>query len=732
MPRLRSGASSRRTISGCTLWLTVLFLCLTVVRPAMPQTHLIDPASDVLRVVSELDYPPLAQVQPNGQADGFTVALFQAVAQAMHLRYTIRVGPWGEIKNAVQQGQADVLINMAYSEERARTHDFTVPHTRVNGAIFVRAGDRRIQALTDLADKSVLVIRGDLPHDWAIQQGWEASLTVVDTAEDGMQRLAAGQHDAMLLAKLVGVSTIRQLKLTNIVPAGPPITAVGQKFAFAVQKGQTSLLATLNEGLALVIADGTFAQLYERWFGPLEPASGVPLKQLLWYASPGLGLVALLLGLLHLRLRRTTSALQAVQQELEQRVATRTAELQVANTALGDEITERRHAEMALEAQRAFLRQVIDMSPTLIFVKDLQERFTLVNQAIADFYGTSIECMLGKTSGDFLQDTEEVQAIQQRNQTVISAATTVVHDAILRTDSHGVQRWFSAVQQPICNAQGQATHVLGVATDITPQKQAEEAMRHLNTELEQRVQERTAALADMNRELEAFTYSVSHDLKAPLRGIDGYSRLLAEAYADRLDQEGQRFLTHIRTGTQRMYELIDDLLAYSRLERRRLRWEKIDLRVLIEGLLAERQQEIDARQVHVTLDLQGALVQADRESAQQMCRNLLDNALKFTSHVDTPRLAIRCQMLPCTWQLHVQDNGIGFDMRYHERIFEMFQRLQREEDYSGTGVGLAIVRKAAERLGGRVWAESTLGQGATFYVEIPYEPTDTRPAYSAR
>ena len=708
---------------GYSLYSRVFLLCLALAWPvcltALASAQTAAPGVGLVRVSSELDYPPFALVQPDGQATGFTVDLFKAVARAMHLEYTIQVGPWGQIKNDVIAGRADVLINMAYSEERAQQHDCTGPHTRINGAIFVRQGDRRIQALTDLPGKSVLVLKGDLPHDWAVQQGWESSLVVVKTAEEGLQRLATGQHDAMLLAQLVGLLTIRHLKITTLAVAGPPITEVGQKFSFAVRKGNAELLATLNEGLALVVADGTFSKLYDQWIGPLEPPRGIPLEKLLLYSVPGLILVLTLLGWLNVRLRRATGALREAQQGLEHRVAERTAALQVANTALAAEISERRHAEERLEEQRAFLRQIIDMNPACIFVQDHQGKYTLVNQTLAALYGTSVEKIVGTMSSDFVYQTPEAYEFLHADQQLLAAGAEVTREALPVTDSTGTQRLFHSVQRPIVNAHGQVTHTLGVATDVTEQKRAEEAIRSLNAELEQRVQERTAELAAVNKELEAFTYSVSHDLKAPLRGIDGYSQILLEEYSDRLDAEGHQFLGNIRASTERMNELIDDLLTYSRLERRRLSLEPIALHGLTEAILAECREALSRRQINVTVELRCDTIRADHESLKQIFRNLLDNAIKFTRNTVPPQIAIRCHETPTAWMIEVQDHGIGFDMRYHDRIFDMFQRLQRQEDYPGTGVGLAIVRKAVERMGGRTWAESTPGQGATFFVEIP-------------
>jgi PAS domain S-box-containing protein len=255
--------------------------------------------------------------------------------------------------------------------------------------------------------------------------------------------------------------------------------------------------------------------------------------------------------------------------------------------------------------------------------------------------------------------------------------------------------------------------------EIARRRQAEEEVRQLNEEMERRVAERTAQLQAATKELESFAYSVSHDLKAPLRGIDGYSRLLLEDYHDRLDQEGQQFLRTIRKATEQMGRLIDDLLAYSRLERRLFTTGCLDPRPVIESLVAERTDELNRRHIQLTLDVPCAGVNADPAGLAQALRNLVDNAIKFTRDVPEPRIEIGGRETENSCILWVRDNGIGFDMKYHDRVFDMFQRLHRPEEYEGTGVGLAIVRKALQRMGGRVWAESAPGAGATFYMEIP-------------
>ncbi len=265
----------------------------------------------------------------------------------------------------------------------------------------------------------------------------------------------------------------------------------------------------------------------------------------------------------------------------------------------------------------------------------------------------------------------------------------------------------------------ETTQVITVVRDITERKRIENEVLQLNAELEERVQTRTAELAAINQELETFTYSVSHDLKAPLRGIDGYSRLLLEDHLGQLDEEGQLFLRNVRQGVEKMSQLIEDLLAYSRMERRGLHGIPVELATLMGRILAERAEDIQANGAQVRVELADLVARADPDGLAMVLRNLLDNALKFRHPDRPPRVEIRGQATGDLIQLAIQDQGIGFDMRFHDRIFEIFQRLQRAEDYPGTGIGLAIVRKAMQRMGGRIWAESTPGQGTTFFLELP-------------
>ena len=270
---------------------------------------------------------------------------------------------------------------------------------------------------------------------------------------------------------------------------------------------------------------------------------------------------------------------------------------------------------------------------------------------------------------------------------------------------------------------GGADSLLAAIRDIRQRKAAELELNDYRAHLEEMVDRRTAEVKAKNTELETFTYSVSHDLKAPLRGIDGYSRLLVEEYADRLDEEGLQFLGNIRYSTEQMHHLIEDLLTYSRMERRDLNPSTLNIRQLIDELLFEREQEIKAKSVRITVNISHDHILCDRDSIRQILGNFIDNAVKFTMNESQPSIEITVLKRSGRCQFSVKDNGIGFDPMYHDRIFEIFQRLHRSEDFPGTGIGLALVKKAAGRMNGSTWAESMPGQGATFHLGIPETQT---------
>jgi PAS domain S-box-containing protein len=267
--------------------------------------------------------------------------------------------------------------------------------------------------------------------------------------------------------------------------------------------------------------------------------------------------------------------------------------------------------------------------------------------------------------------------------------------------------------------QGRALRMIGNHVNITRRKEAELEILHLAEDLELRVQERTAQLEAANREMEAFSYSVSHDLRSPLRGIDGFSQILLEDYQTRLDEGGRHCLSRIQHGTRRMGQLIDDLLKLSRTNRAELNVADLDLSSLCGKVVDELTQADPGRGGQVTVQ-PGLTVRADMALMAVVLENLLGNAWKFTARSAAPRIEVGESITAGGARaIFIRDNGAGFDMAYVGKLFNPFQRLHATTDFEGTGIGLAIVQRIIQRHGGQVWAQGEPGQGAAFFFSLP-------------
>lgn len=627
---------------------------------------------------SELDFPPFALVKPNGEADGFTVDLLKAVAREMHLNVAIKVGPFGELKREFDTGQLDILPNLAHSEERDRIADFSVPHVVTKGAIFVRKGDRRITSEKDLSDKAIIVLDGDLPHNYAVAQGWGKPLVTTKTAADAFRLLSSGQHDCVLLSKLVGLITLHDLNIDNIEAIRPPIEGITQKFGFAVHAGDADLLAMLNEGLAIVKAKGLYDQLYEKWFGILEPQGFSP-EEVMHYVRLGVGtLLAIVLG----------SALW--QFSLRRQLKKRTLELRERET---------------------MMTSIVENLPAMVFVKDHKElKFVQINKAAEGMLGYTREEMLGKSDHELFPADEANFFVEKDRAVLRSGQLLDIPEEPIETKDRG-RRILHTKKLLIPDERGRPLFLLGISEDITERKRAEEQLRSMN-----------AALLTANRELEAFSYTVSHDLRAPLRHITGFVNVLGEHLGETLDETGRRYLRTISQAAMHMAQLIDNLLAFARLGRAELRKAPVDVNRLVDEVLDGFR---DNPRTPAILWKKSTLpiVHGDPTLLRQVLENLLDNAVKYTRTREQPRIEIGWMTNRVDHQeeivIFVRDNGVGFDMRYVQHLFGVFQRLHRNEEFEGTGIGLASVRLIIHRHGGRVWAEGEVGKGATFFFSLP-------------
>ena len=440
-------------------------------------------------------------------------------------------------------------------------------------------------------------------------------------------------------------------------------------------------------------------------------------------------------------------------------------------------------AEAALRSRENQLQFVADHAPVAIAQYDSERHYKFVNRPYAAMLGKLPAEIIGQHPRDVLG--EKAYAHASPYMTAVLAGQPTSYELRLPGTSDG-PRVVHGQYAPERDSDGQVVGFIAAILDVTGQKQAEAQLRRINDELQQRVLNRTAELeaanqelafqndekgkraaeliianqelafqrdekgkradelvianqelafqrdekgkrADelviANQELDSFSYSVSHDLRSPLRAIDGFALILEEDYAERLDDEGRRCLKTVQGEAQRMGRLIDDLLNFSRLGRQQLISRRVDMEALARSVFEELKKEQPSRPVELTL---GRLPHAVGDSGllRQLLVNLLGNALKYSSHKEQSRVEVGAEVGDGMVTYFVRDNGAGFDMRFVDKLFGIFQRLHTDEEFSGTGVGLALVKRIVIRHGGRVWAEGKLGEGATFFFTLPAGTTE--------
>ena len=378
------------------------------------------------------------------------------------------------------------------------------------------------------------------------------------------------------------------------------------------------------------------------------------------------------------------------------------------------DITERKQAEAAA----AQLVAIVESSDDAIIGKDLRGIVTSWNAGAEKEFGYSASEMIGHSISRLIPG--ERQEEERKILGKIECGEKVRQFETVRLRKDGSTFDVSVTVSAIKDAAGRIVGASKVVRDITERKRAEEEIHKLNTDLEQRVIERTAELETANKELEAFSYSVSHDLRAPLRAVDGFSQALLEDYGPQLPEEGRRDLETIREGAQQMGLLIDDLLTFSRLSRAPLNKREVNNVKLVRSVINDLGSQQDGRQIDLAIGELPASA-GDPALLKQVWTNLLSNALKYTRLRETAVIEVGCSLEQGENVYFVRDNGTGFDMRYADKLFGVFQRLHRAEEFEGTGVGLAIVQRIIHRHGGRVWAEAAVDRGATFYFTLEGE-----------
>jgi PAS domain S-box-containing protein len=361
---------------------------------------------------------------------------------------------------------------------------------------------------------------------------------------------------------------------------------------------------------------------------------------------------------------------------------------------------------------------ILNTIPQAVFWKDREGRYLGCNAAFAQMVAIAKpDDIIGKTDFELPWPREEAEAYRAADQAVMSANRPRLHIEEPLQQADGLRITIDTCKIPLTDVSNAVCGIVGICNDITERKRAEDEIRRLNATLEQRIEQRTAQLKASNRELEAFSYSVSHDLRAPLRGIDGWSLALIEDYGPQLDAGARRMLERVRGEAQRMGQLIDDLIELARVSRREMRAEQVDLTKLGLAVARRLKEQHPDRSIEIEVEPQLSAI-GDERFLEIVLTNLLSNAVKFTGPCEKARIAVgRCQRDGET-VFFVRDNGVGFDAAYAQRMFGVFQRLHSATAFPGSGIGLAIVERLIHRHGGRVWAEGEVNAGATIYFSV--------------
>jgi len=651
-------------------------------------------AEPALTVGSELDYPPFAMVDEAGRPVGFSIDLFRAVAETMNLEVDFRVGPWPVLLSDLREGRLDALPFVGIFPERDEYLDFSVPIVVTHGAVFVREGGPRVREESDLAPLRVAVMRDDVGHEYARARPWGDDVAAFPSLAEAFDCLAAARCDAVVAPRLQGVLLIDQGGLTGIAPAPLTLEGFSLSYAFAVQAGDADLLASLNGGLAIAIADGTLDRLYEKWLPELRPQTGIPLDVLLPYATGILALFLVIVSVLYAGQRRATALAGARGRSLERQAD----HLRRLASRLD---TERMRAEHA----RAEADALIKVIPDLFFRLDAEGRYVDVHDP-EGLALVPVERLLGQRIEDALpEDTARAAraALERMHETGESQSLEYTLD---RPD--GPPRHFQARLAPMDDGGS-----LAVVRDVTEARQREAEVRHA-----------AAALATASAAKSRFLATLSHEFRTPLNAMLGFSDILVQEMFGPVGNDRYREYTrNIHAAGQALQALVDDVMDITHIDSGRvtLLESVVDLRTIVEQKVAvvAPLAAANATKLRVIGPPTPERVWADAEQVQRMVANLLSNAVKFTqggsvevSLEDRPDGGVA---------VTITDTGIGMSADQLAHLGEPFYQSSPvvAREAGGFGLGIALVKEMIALHGGDLDYDSVLDQGTTVRLIFP-------------
>lgn len=766
--------------------LPALFLLLVSALPALaidPAAKINrDPPADLVRSACEYNYPPYCVVTPDNQAGGFSVELLRAALGAMGREVSFQVDIWDEVKQKLVDGRVQVLPLVGRTPEREAVFDFTFPYLTMHGTIVVRKDEAGIADIDDLKGKQVAVLKGDNAEEFLRSSKVGATIVTTRTFEEALRQLSGGQHDAVVIQKLLALQLISGFNLSNLKTVGKPLDGFVQSFCFAVRKGDAKLLGLLNEGLALVMADGTFQQLYIKWFGPIEISqlkksriviggdfdyppyefldnNGQPTGynvELTRSVAREAGLdVEIRLGPWgEIRQGLTDGDIDVVQGMFYSPERDRIFDFSPAHSVVSHVIVTRKGTtipdSMAALAGKSILVMNGDImhdaatkfgyEKQLVLVKSQEEALRLLASGRYDCaLVAKIPALywMNRFGWDNLQISEfqvaapeYCYAVPHGSHTLLSRLSEGL-SAVKATGEYRsiYSKWLGVYEKAGPNGRDILRYSLivlvpGIALlvgSLLWNRALNRKVKTATTQLNQIAEERKhalEALREKNLEMEHFLYAVSHDLKSPVVTIKGFTGILEGDLSTGDTKSVASSLAYINKAADRLGELLGDLLDFSRIGRVERAEAEYSFREVVDAALVMVSGAVIDRQVDVCVEDVDLRLKGDYSRLLEIWQNLLENAVKYMGGQTAPRIDVGVQQRGSEMVFFVRDNGIGVDPRYHLKIFGLFEKLDPNSE--GTGLGLALVKRIVELQQGHIWVESEgSGKGSTFYFTLP-------------
>jgi PAS domain S-box-containing protein len=643
-------------------------------------------AHPVIRLAPDPEFRPIEFFDEHGVYQGAAADHVRLLEEKLGIRFVIvRLKNWDEVMDRFKRHDVDVLGAVAATPARQEFMHFSQPLVEVPGGIFTRTGaSERPLTIADLKGKRVAVVSNYMAHDYLRTQHPDLTLKVVPDVVTGLTMASLGTVDVYVENMANASYYLQQAGISNLRLAG--YTDFSYRWGIGIRKDWPELQGIIDKGIAAISAQEK-KELIGRWIH-FEGQPWRPDRDFVIKAAAVAG-IALLLGIV------------LWNRSLQDRVRLQTASLE-------QQLEERRQGELALRTEKETAQRYFDTAAVMLLVVGTDMRVQRINRKGCQLLGYDEHEIIGRNWSDTFIPPDLRPEIALMAEKVLRGEmlppSTYENPVVTKSGEHRLISWQNAL---LHDEQGRLCAFLSSGEDITDRRRAELALASMNAELEA-----------SNRELESFCYSVSHDLRAPLRAINGAATLLADDMGPLLDDKGRKLLQTMARNSHRMGELIDDLLAFSRLGRQEVGKETVAMeqlaREVSEGLLAES----GGRDISCTIaPLPPA--QGNPAMIRQVLFNLLANAIKFTGTTAHAVIEIGSRQETAETVYFVRDNGVGFDMQYAEKMFEVFSRLDAEHAFEGTGIGLAIVKRIVHKHGGRVWAEGSPGQGATVFFALP-------------